>query len=151
MTDTDSFMISQLAKELVAIRLQKMEDPCAVTAALVRETAMTALKSRPEEAERVVSDCCYGALQALLLSGQDLGRGATLILGEVSDLAFPAGLDPADLMRFALHGFARIRRIATQDQVIEMLDSLEAHFHGTGEAFAAELAKQPDPGKRERV
>jgi hypothetical protein len=151
MTDSDPFLISQLAKELVAIRTRKLEDPCAIAAGMVRETVLVALKSRPQEAERVVADACYGALQGLLLSGHDLARGAALMLGETAEVAASTGLDPADVMRYALDGFARIRRMATQDQVIEMLDTLEGHFHGTGEAFAAALAKQPDPGARQRV
>ncbi|MEK7746314.1 MAG: DegT/DnrJ/EryC1/StrS family aminotransferase, partial [Elusimicrobiota bacterium] len=61
------------------------------------------------------------------------------------------GLDPADLMRYALEGFARLRNLATQDQLIEMLDTVESHFHGSGKAFAAALARQPDAGRRQAV
>ena len=151
MTNSDQFMIGQLAKELVSIRTKRLDDPCAIAAATVRETVQVALKSRPEEAERVVADACCGALQGLLLSGHDLARGAALILGETAEVAASTGLDQADMMRYALEGFARIRRLATQGQVIEMLDTLESHFHGTGEAFAAALSKQPDPGARQKV
>ena len=148
MPDPDSFRIAQFAKELVAIRLQGVDDPCAVAAALVRETARVALKSRPREADCVIADACCGALQALLLCGQDLARAATLMLGAVQELAAPLKADPALLSEYALEGFARNRRLMTQDQVIDILETLESRFKGAGAAFAKALAGQPDPSRR---
>lgn len=148
MPDRDSFMLAQFAKELVALRIQHLDDPAAAAAALVRETALVALKSRPAEADCVIADACYGALQALLLAGHGLARGATLILGSVQDLSGPLGRNPADLTAYALEGFAHMRRLLTQDQLIDMLEALESRFPGAGAAFAKALSRQPDPGRR---
>ncbi|TBR18934.1 hypothetical protein EPO15_14800 [bacterium] len=147
-TDQDAFMIGQFAKELVAIRLQSMDDPCAVAAALVRETALVALQSRPQDADLVIADACYGSLQALLLAGHDLSRGAALMLAEVQHLGGPLHMNPGLLTEYALEGFARMRRLMTQDQLIDMLEVLESRFAGSGAAFAKALAKVPDPAGR---
>lgn len=147
----DAFVIGQFAKELVAIRLRSTDDPCAVAAALVRETALVALQSRPQDADRVVADACYGSLQALVLAGHDLSRGAALMLSEVQSLAGPLRMNPAPLTEYALEGFARMRRFMTQDQLIDMLETLESRFTGVGPAFAKALSSQPDPSRRHAV
>lgn len=148
MRDPDAFLIAQFAKELVAIRLSSTEDPCAVAAALVKETAAVALKARPHEAAVVVADACYGGLQALLLAGHDVSRGATLMLGEVLDLAGPLGGDPVALSEHALEGFARLRRLLTQEQIVDMLETLDSHFKGSGTTLARALTRQYDPSRR---
>lgn len=149
MRDPDAFLIAQFAKELVAIRLSSTEDPCAVAAALVKETAAVALKARPHEADVVIADACYGGLQALLLAGHDVSRGATLMLGEVLDLAGPLGGDPVALSEYALEGFARLRRLLTQEQIVDMLETLDSHFKGSGTTLARALARQYDPSRRQ--
>ena len=143
MQHLDSFMLYRFANELVAHRISATEDPCADAAAVVSEAARVALTARPGEAEQVVSDACYGGLQALFMAGQDLSRGSALMLEAMAELGGPLGLDPADLMRYSLDGFARMRGLITQGQIIDILDTLERHFNGTGEAFAAALARQP--------
>ena len=148
MRDPDAFLIAQFAKELVAIRLNATEDPCALAAALVKETAAVALKARPEEADIVVADACYGGLQALLLAGQDVSRGATLMLGEIIDLAGSLGGNPAALSEYALEGFARLRRLLTQDQIIDLLETLDVHYKGAGTTLARALTRQADPSRR---
>lgn len=148
MRDPNAFLISQFAKELVAIRLRDTEDPCAVAAALVRETAEVALKSRPEEADCVVVDACYGGLQALALAGQDLSRGAALMYAAVMELAEPLGIPQASLSEYAFEGFARMRRLMTQVQVIDMLETLESRHKGAGAGLAKALAAQPDLSRR---
>ncbi|MBI3297779.1 MAG: hypothetical protein HYZ75_06425 [Elusimicrobia bacterium] len=146
--DGDAFRIGQLAKELVAIHLQATEDPSAVAAAMVRETTLVALKSRPQDADAVIADACCGSLQALLLSGHDLSRGAALMLAEVQDLAGPLRINPAVLTDSVLAGFARMRRFMSQEQLIDMLETLESRFAGAGAAFAKALARQPGQARR---
>lgn len=148
MRDPDAFLIAQFAKELVAIRLNATEDPCALAAALVKETAAVALKARPEEADVVIPDACYGGLQALLLAGQDVSRGATLMLGEIIDLAGSLGGNPAAFSEYSLEGFARLRRLLTQDQIIDMLETLDTHYKGAGTTLARALTRQHDPARR---
>lgn len=136
----DSFQIAQFARDLVAIRLELSDDPCAAAAALVRETAAIAIKSRPGEADLVVSDASCGALQAVLAAGHDPARAASLIVAEVRELALERGLAPEAAVAYALEGFARLRRAMTQEQTLDVLDALAARFPGAGPAFAKALA-----------
>ena len=148
MNERDAFRIGQFAKELVSIRLGSFDDPAAGAAALVAESARVALRARPEEADCVIADACYGALQALLLAGHDLSRAACLMLSAVQELAVGLRRDPAELSGYALEGFARMRRLMRQDQLIDMLETLESRHPGAGAAFAKALALQPDPSRR---
>lgn len=148
LSERDAFRIGQFAKELVAVRLGGFDDPAAGAAALVTESARVALKSRPEEADCVIADACCGALQALLLAGHDLSRAASLMLSAVQELAADLKRDPAELSSYALEGFARMRRLMRQDQLVDMLDTLESRHPGAGAAFAKALALQPDPSRR---
>lgn len=145
----EEFKIGQLTKELVAMRIKKLEDPCGVAADMVKQAIVIALKARPIEAETVVSDACCGGLQGLYLSDHDLSRGAVLILQAVGEAADETMLDPTLLMSFALKGFARLNRLTTPEQLQAMREELERHFHGCGQAFADALAAQPDPSRRQ--
>lgn len=147
----ESFRIAQLTKELVAQKVQKMEDPCAVAADLVKQTIVVALGAKPEDAEKVVSDACYGGLQGLYLSEQSLPRGALFILEAVAEAAGKVEQDPTALMQAALKGFARIKHLTTPDQLFAIRSEIEKSFNGTGEAFSAALAEIPDPGARQHA
>lgn len=147
----EEFKVGQLTKELVAIRIKKLEDPCGAAADLVKQTIVVALKARPIEAEKVVGDACCGGLQGLYLADHDLSRGAVLMLEAVGEAANETMLDPTELMSYALKGFARLNRLATPEQLQAMREDLERAFHGCGQAFADALAAQPDPSRRQTV
>lgn len=142
--DNIDFKIGQLTKELVAQRLKSMENPCAVAADLARQTLDVAFKGQPADASQVVSDTCYGAMQGLMLAGQDFPKAAVLILQAVSDVSNTHGQDPTAMMFAAMRGFARLSKLCTDAQVHEIKMLIEAHFNGAGEAFSAALAEQPD-------
>lgn len=134
----DDFKIGQLTKELVAARLRKMGDPCACAADLVRQTLTVALKGmKPGQAaeSRIVEDACQGGMTGLLLSQQDLPRGATLILEIVVDLAHQLNLDQTEMMRSALKGIADMRRFVQPSALHEISRQIEGHYHGAGDAF----------------
>lgn len=141
--DNLEFRVGQLTKELVAQKLKSMEDPCAVAAGLVRQTLDVALKARPADASQVAADTCYGAMQGLMLAGQDFPKASVMILQAVSDHAASAGLDPTEQMLGALKGFARLSKLCTSEQLHEMKTRIEAAFNGAGEAFSYLLAQQP--------
>jgi hypothetical protein len=143
----DQFKIGQLTKELVALRLKELGDPCAVAAGLVKKTLVVALKAQPDQAPTVVSDACYGGLQGLLLAEQDMSRGAVLILEAVCDSANDTALDPTAMMRYGLAGIARVSKFVPSETLVTMRHALEERYNGIGEAFSealsAEQAKTP--------
>lgn len=140
--DNNAFQIGQLTKELVALKLKELQNPCAVAAGLVKDAIAVACKARPQEARTVVSDACYGGMQGLLLADQDLARGAEMILGAVSEAAADASLDPTELMSYGLAGVARIAKFVTRERLVAIQSALEERFQGCGEAFSAALAQE---------
>ncbi|MBI3554204.1 MAG: hypothetical protein HY077_17030 [Elusimicrobia bacterium] len=140
----DEFKVGQLTKELVAIRLKKMADPCAAAADLVKGTLSAALKAMiPGDpgCAKVITDACQGGITGLLLADQNLPKGAALMLEAVAELAVEFDLDPATAMKAALLGISDVRRFARPDQVHEIQREIESHFMGAGEAFSDALAE----------
>ena len=70
------------------------------------------------------------------------------MLGEIIDLAGSLGGNPAALSEYALEGFARLRRLLTQDQIIDLLETLDVHYKGAGTTLARALTRQADPSRR---
>jgi hypothetical protein len=140
----DKFQIGQLTKELVAIRLKAMADPCAAAASLVKKTLSVALKGRPADDPGnagLITDACQGGITAMLLADQHLPKGASLLLEAVVELCNELNLDPAVSMKAALLGISDVRRFARPDQLHEIQREVESHFMGAGEAFADALAQ----------
>ncbi len=133
----EEFKISQLAKEMVAVRLRKIEDPCEAAAEVVGKTILVTLKGFQDEETRtrIVADTCYGGLTALLLAEQDLAKGAALFVAAASHAAEQLGLDSLAAMRDAMMGIAAVQKILTPEQIEEIADELELRYSGAGQAF----------------
>lgn len=151
----DNFQIGQLTKELVAVRLKRMADPCAAAADLVKQTLGVALKaaaSDPQARDKAFCDACQGGVTGLLLADQNLARGAVLILEAVVELSGQFNLDPGESMRSALRGMSDLRRFLRPDQTDEMVREVGLHFMGAGEVFSAMLQEPvPEPGQAEET
>lgn len=141
----DEFKIDQLTKELVAAELNRMEDPCATTANLVKQTLAVALNGlQPGGAgpEKIIEDACRGGITGLMLAQHNIGKGAVLILGAVSELAGQYNLDPTQLLRSALRGIADLRRFLGPEDLHLLQHQIECHFMGAGEYFSV-LLQEP--------
>lgn len=153
----DKFEIGQLTKELVAMKLKKMADPCAAAAELVKNTLSVALKTCKDDdaaRDKVIADACRGGMTGLLLADQNLAKGAALTLETVVELAGVHELHPAEVMKSALKGMADLRRFLRPDQLEDIQREIGTHFMGAGEAFqqAVKLAEQMESlEKREDV
>ena len=133
----EEFKISQLVKEMVAVRLRKIDDPCQAAAEVVGKTLLVTLKSfqAPEIRTRIVADSCYGGLIALVIAGHDLPKGAALFVAEASVAAEQLGLDSVAAMRDAMLGIASAQKILMPEQIGDIRDELERRYHGAGAAF----------------
>lgn len=141
--------VGQLTKELVALRLKQMEDPCAVTADLIRQTLLVALKALPvgdPGRGKVIEDAVYGGMQGLLLGDHNLTRGAVLALEAVVHLAMELELDSAEAIKSALTGLSRLRRLLASETLHELHTAVEEHFNGAGEVFSLLLDLQAESG-----
>lgn len=145
----ERFEIGQLTKELVAVKLKRMADPCAAAAELVKNTLSVAMKACKGDAgaiDKAVADACRGGMTGLLLADQNLAKGAALVLEAVVELAGVNELHPADVMKSALKGMADLRRFLRADQLEDIQREIGTHFMGAGEAFATaiKLAEQSE-------
>jgi hypothetical protein len=140
----DELRIHQLTKEMVAEELRILGDPCAAAAAVVHRTLTAALQSAPAGTppERIVEDAVKGAMTALLLAEQSLGRGGILVLEAVLDVSAKANLDPTESMRAALRALADLRRFVDPNRVEDIRLAIDAKYMGAGDVFA-EYARAP--------
>ena len=60
----------------------------------------------------------------------------------VNDNATALGLDTTEQMMGGLRGLAKLARLCTADQALDMRTRIEAAFNGAGEAFAAVLSER---------
>ncbi|MDE2292978.1 MAG: hypothetical protein KGL53_12925 [Elusimicrobia bacterium] len=149
----DDFKVSQLTKELVAMRLARMEDPCAAAADSIRQTLKVALQALPPgdpERHTVIEDAVRGGMQGLILAEQDVPRGGALVVEAMAELAHDVGMDPSETIKSALAGLAGLKRLLRADHLDALREAIEEHFHGAGEVFSELLAAQPDPGQASR-
>lgn len=145
----DAFELGQLTKELVAVKLKRMADPCATAADLVKQTLAVALKTIRDDAparSKAIGDACRGGITGLLLADQNLARGAVLLLEAVVELSGHLDLDPGESMRSALRGLSDLKRFLRAEQLDEIEREIGRHFMGAGEVFAGLLREeQPAP------
>ncbi|MFA6003918.1 MAG: hypothetical protein WC881_07610 [Elusimicrobiota bacterium] len=140
----ENFKIGQLTKELVALKLRKMDDPCAAAADLVKKTLVVAFNGIPAGEPGhgpLVQDACQGAMTSLFMADHSLSRGAVLLLEAMAELAAEYNLDPAYIIRAGLRGIADLRRFVRPETLYELQNSIEAHFMGAGEAFSECIAE----------
>ncbi|MBI4056748.1 MAG: hypothetical protein HY399_04285 [Elusimicrobia bacterium] len=140
----DQFKIAQLTKELVVAELRNSKDACLIGAEILKKTLLVALKettSLQPGIGKVVSDACQGAMVGLLVSEQNLTKGAILLLQKVGEVASELNLDPTEMMMMALRGIADIQRFVEPQQVDDIRDEITRNFLGAGEAFTTILSQ----------
>lgn len=136
------FKVGQLTKELVAMNLKEVQNPCAEAAWLVRQTIVVALKAKPDEARSIVSDACYGGLQGLLISDQDLSCGALMILSALCGGSAEIPVDAALMRRYCIEGLARISKFVSGQDLTAISRALEKRQQGAGQSFSDAVAAQ---------
>jgi hypothetical protein len=132
----DSIKLSQLTKELVALNLKRVTNPCFVAAEVVRNAVGVACKARPQEAEAIISDACYGGMQGLMLSEQDLACGAVIFVGALASGAGGGALDRAQTQRAAIAGIARMVKFLEREQLLAIQRKLEQRYPGSSAVFS---------------
>ena len=126
---------------MVVTRLMALGDPCAAAAEVGRKTLEVILKSNPavDPSRRLVEDVCRGAMVGLLLSEQNLPKGATLLVAMVLDVGHEFGLDPREVMVSALEGIARMSRFVTAEEMQRIRKAITLEFVEADALFGAIL------------
>lgn len=133
------FNIDQLTKEMVVARLSELGDPCTAASDVAKRTLLAALRGRDTfdaEGREIVTAVCQGAMTGLLLSEQDLVKGAVQLLHRVCEAATELHLDPTELMEHAMRGIVDIRRFAEREKLMAMSAAIETEFMGAGTVFS---------------
>jgi len=140
----DTFNIGQLTKEMIAGRLGEMEDPCAVAAEVMERALLSALRNSqslgPTE-RAMIAEVCHGAITGILLKHQSIPHGAVQIMRAVASASHKLSLDSTEMMMQAVRGIARVRAVASQEQMYQAAYALESEFMGAGEALKAECSE----------
>ncbi|MBI5200093.1 MAG: hypothetical protein HY925_00775 [Elusimicrobia bacterium] len=142
----ESFRLGQLTKELVAAKLRTMDDPCAAAAEIVRATVSVALRGTPDNPSAwpaIIKDACQGGITGLLLSEQNVAKGATLMLHAVGAVAVENHMDPTEAMAAALQGIADLKRFMLPEKMCEVKSAIDAEFMGAGECLSKLLDGKP--------
>jgi hypothetical protein len=133
----DDFNLEKLAKEIVVDRLKGVEDPPAGAGEVARKIVSqavngTASHQAPHETVKAV---CRGLMSGMFLLEKDLPRTAVSILGQMSLVAGETHQDPAELMTWAMEGFAPIVSLAGGHVRDDVATAIDASYMGAGEVF----------------
>jgi len=142
----ETFNLRQLTKEMISKKLEEIEDPIEAAAGIVEKALYAALKDAAEfkrHESLIVQEACHGALTAMVLKDQNLSRGAVRILKAVTMAAGRLNLDTTDMIKQALIGLARIRKVTTRQQLYEIGNAIQSEFMGAGDFFRAEISLEP--------
>lgn len=137
----DAFDFEQMAKDIVTDRLKSVapDEVPSVSADIVRDIVVSGVASTgaKQDPRMTVSGTCRGAMGGLLLLEKDLPSAAVAILAESAAIANETGLDPGDMMTWAIEGIAPVARMAGSNVEGAVQEAIEAKYMGAGEAFAA--------------
>jgi len=134
----EEYYFEKLAREIVLSRLKSAEkapDEAAATAKRILINGVLSTKSR-QDPHLTVSGVCRGVMSGVLLNDQSLPETASILLGEMADVAQEVQLDPADLMTWGMEGIADVAAIAGAEIAGSIQEQIEQRFMGVGEIFS---------------
>jgi len=135
----ESLEFGHITKEMIVSNLKGAEDAPKVAADIVRQTITAGLPSarasgkNPQDA---VQEICFGAMSGLLLIEKDLPKGAILIIKGMAEIAQKVGVEPSELMTWAMEGIARITPMTSVQVREEIRALIEQDYMGAGEVFS---------------
>lgn len=92
-------------------------------------------KAKVAPSEATVRAACRGAMGGMILIHGELPKTAIAVLNELSHSANTLGVDPMELMTWAMRGFADNARSMTPQQVNEIHVAIDSAYMGAGEMF----------------
>lgn len=136
----DQFNFGKLTKEMIAGRLKEAADAPRVAAEVVKRTIVAGVRATQasttkQDPQRTVVEVCRGAMTGLMLIDKDLVAGALAILGRLAEAAQELGLDPQELLTWALQGFAKLAPAAPRDVIYKMRLEIDKAYMGAGDLF----------------
>lgn len=135
----DAFDFEPLAKEIVTARLKEAADVPAAAAEFARQMIVAGVASTQskQDPRKTVTDVCKGIMGGALVLEKELPPIAVALLAETAAIANEVHLDPAEMMTWAMEGFASVCRMGGAPVESAVQEAIEAKYMGAGEAFAA--------------
>ncbi len=137
MTEAADYDFEKLAREITSARLRGLEKAPAAAgeiAAKIIIAGVQSTKARQDPRLSVIS-VCRGVLGGMLLIEGDLPAASVEILQQMAHLAQELHLDPADMMTWAMEGFASVVVLGHSDLGPRLRDAIEHKFMGAGGVF----------------
>ncbi len=135
----DDFNLEKLAQEIVVERLKGAADAPAGAGEIARQFVTKAIigtQARQAPRDSVVATC-RGLMSGILLLGKDLAGTAVAILSQMNAVAVETDQDPAELMTWAMEGFAPVAKLAGRHACDDIKQAIDQDFMGAGNIFAS--------------
>lgn len=142
----EKYNFDQLAREMVRSRAAGTPDAPVQAARIARELIVNGIKGTrgaaadqsPHESVRLI---CKGTISALILLEQKVPEGAVEIMRQLGDAAQELGLDPQEMMTWAMEGVADNAPALSAQQIGAVHSAIDAAFMGAGQVFSELCAK----------
>lgn len=134
----DNLNLGQLTKEMIVAQLREAKDAPAFAADIVKQTILASIpsiKASGRQPKDSIEEICFGAISGLLLIEKNLPRAAVLILGKMAEISQKVGIDPSELMTWAMEGIARIAPMTTIQILEDTRTLIEHEYMGAGGIF----------------
>jgi hypothetical protein len=140
----DGFNLEALAKEIAVERLKTAEDAPLAAGDLAKELVIKSVTGtmNKQEPRYAVTAVCRGLMEGVILLEKDVPKTAVALISQIGTIAQETALDPAELMTWAMEGFAPVCRLAGNAAFSSTQDAIDAAFMGAGEVFL----RAADPG-----
>lgn len=127
----------KLAREIVADRLKGLSNVPDAAAEIAAKIILSAVEStrRRQDPSQSVAAVCRGVMSGLLLIEKPLPEPAVGLLSKMGDLAGQLGLDPGEMMTWAMTGIADVAVMAPGHGCYEISAAVERRFMGAGQVF----------------
>jgi hypothetical protein len=134
----DNYNFGQLTKEIIVSQLKNSPNASIAAAELARKTIISgvhATKASGQNPKETVEEICYGTMSGVLLIAQDLTPAALEILRYSAEISNQLGIDPSDLMTWAMTGIAKIATATPMETLYKIRAAIEEEYEGVAEVF----------------
>ena len=138
----DKYGFDDLTRVMVAEQCRGQKDAAERAAAIACQTIVAGLKGTraagamqgPADSVRLITK---GMVTGLVTADLDFVEASVVLLQHLSDAAEKAGIDPAEMMTWAMEALAEQSAILPADRVNVLEAEVDRNFMGAGSMFSA--------------
>lgn len=138
----EKYDFDDLTRAMVAERCRGAKDAAELAANIACQTIVAGLKGvraagGEQGAAESVRLVTKGMLTGLVTADLDFVEASVFLLQRLSDAAEKTGIDPAEMMTWAMEGMAEQSAILSADRVGALEAAVDQKFMGAGSMFSA--------------